>query len=429
MSENTVTYYTGPQRSAAKPARKRKAGPPASVPYGPGYYRTAPNGKGFDCVICHRYKQIRARRPDEPSARAWIDAQESALKLGREPLTRAEMLDAQDALAELPAGATLLQAVRAFAAAVAVPQSLPLGRASAAFLEQRAEVAKPVTLRKYRHALKQLATAAGADRLVSGLSVEDVERIIAGRSGRTRNNYIRHLSTFFRWAVDRQYIREDPTAKILRSRPAEPPKGVLTVDQCRALLAAAAVKKPAMVPFLAVSLFTGIRPGEMEKLRAGNIGAQYVRLDGSITKTADARNVAVRPVLSAWLKVCPLREGRIAPYSTKHLYGAIRKVRYWTQRLAKETGVKAYAVDVWPDDCTRHSYATYIYELEKDAAATAADLGHVGTDVFFRHYRALAHPGDGKKFVGITPESLSKLTVILQRLSEPVAPQRVQSPS
>jgi hypothetical protein len=30
-------------------------------------------------------------------------------------------------------------------------------------------------------------------------------------------------------------------------------------------------------------------------------------------------------------------------------------------------------------------------------------MGHQGTAVFFKHYRALAEPGDGKRFFAIRP--------------------------
>jgi hypothetical protein len=48
----------------------------------------------------------------------------------------------------------------------------------------------------------------------------------------------------------------------------------------------------------------------------------------------------------------------------------------------------------------RHSYA---YDLTRDAPLVASEMGHHGTDIFFRHYRGLVTPGDGAKFFGILP--------------------------
>lgn len=109
MSESSIPYKTGPGRLVkCRPVQKKAV----STPYGRGCYGPAPNGRGFDCSISARGFRVRARIPDEMSARAWIDAQETALKLDRPPLSRAQLLDAQDALAELPPGATLLEAAR-----------------------------------------------------------------------------------------------------------------------------------------------------------------------------------------------------------------------------------------------------------------------------------------------------------------------------
>jgi len=51
----------------------------------------------------------------------------------------------------------------------------------------------------------------------------------------------------------------------------------------------------------------------------------------------------------------------------------------------------------------RHSYASYAYDLTRDAALIASEMGHHGTDIFFRHYRGLVEPGAGAKFFNILP--------------------------
>jgi len=77
-----------------------------STHYGKGQYRPAPNGRGFDCRITIRGKRHESRQPDERAARVWLDAATADTPLAR-PLTRAQMLDAQEALAKLPTGITL----------------------------------------------------------------------------------------------------------------------------------------------------------------------------------------------------------------------------------------------------------------------------------------------------------------------------------
>ena len=51
----------------------------------------------------------------------------------------------------------------------------------------------------------------------------------------------------------------------------------------------------------------------------------------------------------------------------------------------------------------RHSYASYAYDLTRDAALVASEMGHRGTDIFFRHYRGLVTPGDGARYFNLLP--------------------------
>lgn len=104
------------------------------------------------------------------------------------------------------------------------------------------------------------------------------------------------------------------------------------------------------------------------------------------SKPSRARTVSIHPNLRAWLDAVPPS----SPLVSRALYKRIHTLR---------TGLGL----PWPHDVLRHSYATYAYELTKNASLVAAEMGHRGTDVFFRHYRALANPGDGARFFGIVP--------------------------
>jgi len=414
MSEDPVPYMAGPEGPIMKLTPKRRgpgvkfAPPPVrkrrgrSIPYGPGRYSPAANGRGFDCVICKAYGRTRARMPDEESARAWIDAQDTAMKFSRAPLTRAQMLDAQDALAVLPAGATLLQAAKVLAKEMSVPK-IPLNEARERFLEERRHGALPLTLRGYRHVLKRLEAVCGEDAPVSSIKSHHVNQLIGDRSGITRNNVIRHLATFFRWAMREGMTSGNPALLVSKSRVAEPGRGILTVAQTAALMTLAKEKRPALVPYLALGLFAGIRPAELARLDPARIGKEWIMIDGSVAKTSDHRTVPIRDNLRAWLDAYP-PQNPIPPLSAKHLYAAIRDLCAKTRDLEDALA----HIKEWPMDCMRHSYASYAYELTHDAALVASEMGHRGTDIFFRHYRGLVHPGDGKKFFDILPISQRK---------------------
>lgn len=367
-------------------SRRKPATHPAA--YGPGRYAPAPNGRGYDAVLCHAGRRLRARLPDEPSARAWIDAQAGATAAGRPPLTRAQLLDAADALAILPPGATLLDAARAHAAARATP-AVPLADATSRFLADRAAGAVPLTVRGYRLALARLAAVAG-DIPVCGLTPAHIAETAAHATGTTRNNLLRHLAIFFRWSIRHNLATADPCRDIPRARTPEPTRGILTLGHAEALLRAAQATRPEMLPYLVLGLFAGIRPAELLRLDPRRIGRDWITIDGHVAKTASHRTIPIRPNLRAWLDARPPGP-RIAPLSRKHLYAAIRALR-------RQAG------DVpWPDDCMRHSYASYGYDLTRDAGLIASEMGHRGTDIFFRHYRGLVQPGDGARYFAILP--------------------------
>jgi hypothetical protein len=68
--------------------------------------------------------------------------------------------------------------------------------------------------------------------------------------------------------------------------------------------------------------------------------------------------------------------------------------------------MKKAAVTRWPVDVARHSFASYDYALNANAAATAAKLGHFGgLEMFARHYKGIATRKDAEAYFGIVPEA------------------------
>ena len=386
-----------PAASAAKPRAAARRKKPRSVRYGPGRYAPAPNGRGYDCAVTIGGERLRARMPDEASARAWIDATEASAADALPPLTRAQLIDARHALSLLPEGATLAQAARAMAEARGL-RRMSLGEAVPLFLADRAHGAVPLTVRGYRIALKALALACGEETPVGAVTAAHITQAVGYRTGRARNNIIRHLATFFRWAIRAGACGSNPALAVPRARVSEPPRGILTVAQAEALLRRAEKERPGLIPYLALGLFGGIRPAELLRLDPARIGSEWIVIDGAVAKTADHRTVPIRANLRAWLDAHPPPAKRIAPLNERNLYAAIRRLR----AAPFPDGDGAGEIP-WPADCMRHSYASYAYDLTRDAALVSSEMGHRGTDIFFRHYRGLVSPGDGVKYFGIFP--------------------------
>lgn len=318
-------------------------------------------------------------------AREWLDRRRT--EGPPPPLTPAQYASAQTAIALLPKGVSLVDAARAFIASTPSPgtAAIRLNDAMNDFLRARGPLVTPATADHYRLDLERLSAALG-NPSVGAVTAAQVAKYMEGLTPSQRNHALSNLSPFFSWSARQGLTASNPCKFVERARQPEPPRGVLTVDQASTLLHGAAESAPSLVPALATALFTGVRPAELQRIGAFCFGPEYLRLDGKVTKAARARTCPIRPNLRAWLDKYP--PGRIlCPDGYQDRVSRLRL------RLKLP----------WPHDCLRHSFATYAYELTHDAALVAAEMGHRGTDVFFRHYRALANPGDGERFFAIVP--------------------------
>lgn len=357
---------------------------PAAIKYAGGHYRPAPNGNGFDCSITANGERYKARQPDELNAKQWLDSHHTP---DASPLTRLQMLDAQEAIKVLAQAASLTEAANFFMlqhgkSKKTVPEAV------SCFLEHQKAHVKPISLSHYKTYLSRLK-ALNIEN-VADVNPAHVEALLAGHGAISKNAILRHLSAFFSFCEKSGWITSNPAKRIRRFKTPEPPKGVLSIADAEKLLTSAAAAAPLLIPYLAIGLFAGLRPGELMRIRAPSLMGDHIRLEGEDTKTANARTVQIRPNLKKWLKKYPPKDF-IAPIrSTSKMLKAIAG-------LAKDAKVAI------PKDGLRHSFATYAYEQEKNASVIASEMGHAGTDIFFRHYRALARPGDGKLFFSIVP--------------------------
>ena len=70
------------------------------------------------------------------------------------------------------------------------------------------------------------------------------------------------------------------------------------------------------------------------------------------------------------------------------------------RRRAAEAGTLTRG---WPSNALRHSFASYHIAKFNDSAKLALQLGHVGQDIIFRHYREVVTPEEAKRYWSILP--------------------------
>lgn len=341
----------------------------------------------FLATVTHQYKQHRKVLPTECAAEDWIIAAVHAVENNQKPLSSFELDDARQARAILPKGVTLLEVARQYAA-THISEKIPLDKAVKEYLaEKEAKGLRPDSLIAPKVALKRLSRLL-SPCLVDNVSVELIEGLLGnlGVSGKTQNNNVRDFKTFFNWCIKRGYCTENPALQVVKVRLDQTLPGVLTPHEAESLMSTAAEKMPVIVPYLAVSMFAGLRVREAQELDAGAI-TDHIRVDPEIAKSRRLRNVDIQDNLHGWLKVFPT-QGKLG---VPGLRLKVEKVRRWA------------GITNWPNNAFRHSFASYHYALYESDAKTAAQLGQASMDVFFNHYRTLVTKAEAEQYFAIYP--------------------------
>ncbi|HVK08499.1 MAG TPA: site-specific integrase [Gemmataceae bacterium] len=193
------------------------------------------------------------------------------------------------------------------------------------------------------------------------------------------------LKQLFRWAKSRRYLTDNPLADIKLGKPVAEPKGGPSLDQVNQLLGAADERLRSQ---LAVLAYTGMRSGELQRLRPEDVdlGAGWIHIvsrAGAETKTRTSRKVPIhdrlRPILSAvsnkkrdWLfQSAPSDKyptgGR--PMNTKRLNDCFT-------RLLKSLGLPAGRKDGFVIHSLRHFFETFTVNAGIPQRVIDTWLGH-----------------------------------------------------
>jgi len=118
------------------------------------------------------------------------------------------------------------------------------------------------------------------------------------------------------------------------------------------------------VPFFALCLFAGIRPclrtGEILRLRPEHVqlDAGLIRIDGTVSKVREPRNVTIQPNLAAWLRAYPLTEFPIIPANLQHV---------------REKVVEKFNLT---HDVCRHSFISFFVAKHRSIGEAAIQAGN-----------------------------------------------------
>ena len=216
---------------------------------------------------------------------------------------------------------------------------------------------------------------------------------------KTYNNRRGIVSTFLKFALQRDWMTDNPLDKIPQRRIRRRRGGAVTfsAEQARELMAFVEEHYPSAVPFFALCLFAGIRPclrtGEILRLQPAHfkLDAHLIRIDAEVSKVREPRNVAIQPNLAAWLRAYPLEKFPIIPANLQHV----------REKVAQKFPLS--------HDVMRHTFISMFVAKFRSLGEAALQAGN-SESIIRRHYLDLKNPDEAEQFFGILPRPAAATT-------------------
>ena len=250
---------------------------------------------------------------------------------------------------------------------------------------------KDAGLRENSLAVLKCATSSLAEKLkdksIESVKPEDIEQWLSSHpkwSQKTKLNNYKFASSVFRWCIRRKILTYNPCSGV------EPPivtfKGVsiLSLPDIRKLLTTCKESDPALLGFIVLVLFGGLRVAESARCKPENVAKGVIDLGGEQTKLNLRRCIKISPQLAAWLSVPGVEIGG-------------KKMHQRMKTLAALAGVEL------TKNCLRHSFCSYTYPL-LGAAATARAANN-SENMLSRHYLGMVTDADAQAFAEILPST------------------------
>ena len=320
-------------------------------------------------------------------------------------LTDAQAAEAERAIAMLPDGKSLCQAIAFYLAnyrEAVIKKSLD--DAFAEFLADKRKANKREdTLRSLKTKVGFLVSRHG--RLNVGDIGVDLVRETIERPGTgpvTRNGVRRALSSFYSWAKMKTYCAANPCEAIAPVEvDHEDPVILPLADVCKLMDAAASYKDGVALPYTAIALFAAVRPTELSKLTWADIDleSKTITLGARIAKLRAKRIVEMSDNLVEWLAPHALRQTPLAGANWRRDFDTVKRLAGYGGRSDKQPDLKPWTVDV-----LRHSAISHHYAAHQHEGKTASWAGN-SPDMIHKHYKGLVKASDTAAFWQLSPTS------------------------
>lgn len=224
----------------------------------------------------------------------------------------------------------------------------------------------------------------------------------------TRTAYRTQLSGVLKFCRTKGWMRHNPIDQVPVPGRERGVVEILTPSEIEDLLDAGSQDKDAriLLPVIALGAFAGLRPEEARQIRWENIDLSSETPHATVlpetSKTRDKRFPTLNATCLSWLRGCRQTQGVISGDSKQHFRKAWERVRMkagWhvteaSQKQAKQDG---QPVKPWPEDCLRHSFASYWIPIHNDRPKLAEEMGN-SVAVIREYYRKPIKPGVAERY-------------------------------
>jgi integrase len=209
---------------------------------------------------------------------------------------------------------------------------------------------------------------------------------------KTYNNRRGIVSTFLKFALQRDWVTDNPLDKIPQRRIRRRRGGAVTfsAQQAKDLMAFVEEHYATAVPFFALCLFAGIRPclrtGEILRLQPAHVKLDdgMIRIDAEVSKVREPRNITIQPNLAAWLRAYPLRKFPIIPANLQHI----------REKVGQKFPLS--------HDVMRHTFISMFVAKFRSLGEAALQAGN-SESIIRRHYLDLKSTEEAEQFFGVLP--------------------------
>lgn len=225
----------------------------------------------------------------------------------------------------------------------------------------------------------------------------------SGGGMKNHNNRRGLLSTFFKFCFMRGWTAENPIPKVphFRIRRKRGAATTLTADHAQKIMDfAVTYEDGVLVPFFALCLFAGIRPGvpdgEISRLTPEMVDLEKgeINITAEVSKVSEPRTTIIQPNLAAWLRAFPLN-GSAVPL------GDFKKRR---QAMWRKLGLT--------QDVMRHTFISMFVAKFRSIGEAAIQAGN-SEAIIRRHYLNLKSKEEAEKFFNIVPSRIAHMVLRL----------------